>query len=257
MLPEPPESVTLTEPATLPARVEERGISRGRAAAEVLACSGYPTQLLIILALSAIGIQPMRDGTLSPTFIFAVSAIDTLLLLGLVFLFLYSSHERPRDVFLRYGNPRREMTMGVLLLPAVFAIVIAVQFAIQTLAPSLRNVQVSPFTQLLSSPWLLAGFVVLVMVAGGVREELQRAFLLHRFEQRLGGGSLGIALTSVAFGLGHTVQGWDAAIITALMGAFWGAIYLTRRNVVSTVTNHALFNLTQIAVGYAALGPPA
>ena len=43
----------------------------------------------------------------------------------------------------------------------------------------------------------LAGFVLLVMIAGGVREELQRAFLLHRFEQRLGGGSIGLALTSI------------------------------------------------------------
>jgi membrane protease YdiL (CAAX protease family) len=100
---------------------------------------------------------------------------------------------------------------------------------------------------------LLAGFVALVLIAGGVREELQRAFLLHRFEQRLGGGSVGIAITSAAFGLGHTVQGWDAAIVTALMGAFWGAVYLSRRSVVSTVTNHALFNVTQIALGYATL----
>jgi membrane protease YdiL (CAAX protease family) len=82
---------------------------------------------------------------------------------------------------------------------------------------------------------------------------LQRAFLLHRFEQRLGGGRIGVALTSVAFGLGHTVQGLDAAIITALLGGFWGVIYLSRRSVLSTVTNHALFNMAQIAVGYAAL----
>ena len=257
MLPEPPESAASTEPLAAPSGTAHGGASRGRAAAEVVACSGYPTQLLIIVALSVVGIQPMQDGTLSPTFIFAVSAIDTVLLLGLVFLFLRLSHDRPRDVFLRQGTARTEASVGVLLLPAVFMIVIAVQFAVQTFAPSLRNVQVSPFAPLLSSPWLLAGFVVLVMVAGGVREELQRAFLLHRFEQRLGGGSLGIALTSIAFGLGHTVQGWDAAIITAMMGAFWGAIYLTRRNVVSTVTNHALFNLTQIALGYAALAPPA
>jgi membrane protease YdiL (CAAX protease family) len=60
-------------------------------------------------------------------------------------------------------------------------------------------------------------------------------------------------LTSLAFGLGHTVQGWDAAIVTALMGAFWGALYLARRSVVSTVTNHALFNIAQVALGYAYL----
>ena len=219
----------------------------------MLICSGYPTQLLIIALLSMAGIAPAADGAISPTFIFAVSAIDTVVLLGLVFVFLRLSRERPREVFMQRGAVAHEVTVGVLLLPAVFALVLVVQLTIQRLAPYLRNVEVSPFTPLLSSPLLLAGFVAVVLIAGGVREELQRAFLLHRFEQRLGGGSLGVALTSIAFGLGHTLQGWDAAVITALMGAFWGAIYLTRRNVAATVTNHALFNLTQIALGYATL----
>ena len=249
VLPEPTESPTVAPESSS----GESGLTRGRAAAEVLICSGYPTQLLIIAVLGAFGLRPSVDGAISPAFVFAVSAIDTVLLLGLVFSFLRLSGERPRDVFLREGHPLNEVGVGVLLLPAVFFLVIAVQFTIQTFAPSLRNVQVSPFTPLLSSPQLVAGFIVLVMIAGGVREELQRAFLLHRFEQRLGGGALGIAITSIAFGLGHTLQGRDAAIITALMGAFWGAIYLTRRNVLGTVTNHALFNLSQIVLGYAAM----
>jgi membrane protease YdiL (CAAX protease family) len=90
------------------------------------------------------------------------------------------------------------------------------------------------------------------VIAGGVREELQRAFLLHRFEQRLGGGGIGLVVTSLAFGLGHTLQGWDAAVTTAVLGACWGALYLARRSVVATVTSHALFNLAQVSVGYAA-----
>jgi membrane protease YdiL (CAAX protease family) len=221
--------------------------------AEVLMCSGYPTQLLIIAVLGAFGLQPTADGAMSPTFIFAVSAVDTVLLLGLVFLFLRMSDDRPAHVFFRHPRLTPELGLGVAMLPLIFMIVLAVQLSVRAFAPQLHNVEVSPFAPLLSSPAMIAGFVVLVLVAGGVREELQRAFLLHRFEQRLGGGSLGVALTSLAFGLGHTVQGWDAAIITALMGAFWGVVYLTRRSVVSTVTNHALFNISQIALGYATL----
>jgi membrane protease YdiL (CAAX protease family) len=258
VLPEPTETSTAsaeigTETLARDTSHAAPALSRRRAAAEVLLCSGYPTQLLIIGVLGALGIRPTEDGALSPTFIFAVSAIDTVLLLGLVFAFLALSRERARDVFLRQGRPLDEIGVGVLLLPAIFVIVVLVQVAVRSFAPYLRNVEVSPFASLLSSPGLLAGFIALVLIAGGVREELQRAFLLHRFEQRLGGGRLGIALTSVAFGLGHTVQGWDAALITAMMGAFWGAIYLARRNVLCTVTNHALFNLTQIALGYATL----
>jgi membrane protease YdiL (CAAX protease family) len=248
VLPEAPDSHETTASA-----LALSSLSRSRAAAEVLLCSGYPTQLAIIAGLGSFGISPGADGTLTPAFIFAISTLDTILLLGLVFLFLKFSDDRPRDVFFRHQRIREEVWVGFMLVPVVFVLVIAAQLGLRVVAPFLHNVEISPFQALLESPWLLAGFVALVLIAGGVREEMQRAFLLHRFEQRLGGGHLGVALTSVAFGLGHTVQGWDAAIVTALMGAFWGVIYLSRRSVVGTITNHALFNMAQIAVGYATL----
>jgi uncharacterized protein len=248
VLPEPPDSPDLTPPASTSPQ-----LSRGRAAAEVLICSGYATQLLSLAVLSGFGITPGADGTLSPAFIFGISALDTALLLSLIFVFLKHSNDSPQKVFLNHERATHELRLGVMLVPVIFVTVVASQLTLRTLVPFLRNVEISPFQSLLASPWLLAGFVALVLIAGGIREELQRAFLLHRFEQRLGGGRLGVMLTSLAFGLGHTVQGWDAAIVTALLGAFWGALYLTRRSVVSTVTNHALFNISQIAVGYAAL----
>ena len=57
------------------------------------------------------------------------------------------------------------------------------------------------------------------MIAGGVREEVQRGFILHRFEQYLGGGARwASSCYSVLFGLGHLEQGWDAAIATGVLG---------------------------------------
>ena len=70
----------------------------------------------------------------------------------------------------------------------------------------------------------------IAILAGGVREELQRAFLLQRFEQHLGGLTLGVIVLSIAFGLGHFPQGWDAVIATGLLGAFWAVVYLRRRS---------------------------
>lgn len=244
MLPEPP--LPEPPPPTAP-------VTRARAATEVVLCSGYPTQLTIAAALAALGILPGDPGALAPMFVFAVSALDTLVLLGLVFFFLRQSGERARDVFLGSGRMAGEIRHGLLTLPVVFLLVLGIQVVIRLVAPELHNVEVSPFAPLLSSPSLLAGFVVLVLVAGGLREELQRAFLLHRFEQGLGGPTVGVIVTSAAFGLGHVVQGFDAAILTGLLGAFWATVYLTRRSVVSTVTNHALFNMAQVALGYATL----
>jgi len=228
-------------------------LTRARAIVEVVACSGYPTQLVIVAALHAIGISPTGDGELTPRFIFTVSAIDTVLLVGLVLLFLRASSERPRDVFLGTRRVLPELAFGMMTIPPILLVVMTAQVAIRLIAPDLHNVLVNPFASLLASPWLLAGFIVLVVVAGAVREEIQRAFLLHRFEQKLGGPWVGLAIASIAFGLGHTVQGWDAAIITALLGASWGAVYLARRSIVGTMTSHAVFNVLQVVAGYAML----
>jgi membrane protease YdiL (CAAX protease family) len=79
-----------------------------------------------------------------------------------------------------------------------------------------------------------------------VREEIQRGFVLRRFEQYLGGGAVGLLLFSAVFGLGHVEQGRDVALATAVLGAFWGAIYLRRRTVAPAMIGHAGFNLAQI-----------
>ena len=89
-------------------------------------------------------------------------------------------------------------------------------------------------------------FLVVVIVAGGVREELQRAFLLHRFRGDLGQPWVGLFITSLAFGMGHTLQGLDAAIITGSLGALWGAIYLVRGSAVAPMVSHSLFNSAEL-----------
>ena len=233
---------------TVPAELTSR-----RAIAEIVLCSGYPTQLLIGAALSAAGIEPAPDGTLSARFVFALSAMDTVLLLGLVLTFLNASRERPSAIFLGQRPVVRELWFGLLTVPAVLAMVLVSQVIIRLVLPDLHNVPVNPFSAFLTSPSLLAGLMALVVVAGAIREELQRAFLLHRFEQVLGRPWVGLAIASIAFGLGHTVQGWDAAIVTALLGASWGAIYLMRRSVIGTMTSHAVFNVLQVLAGYAML----
>ncbi len=52
---------------------------------------------------------------------------------------------------------------------------------------------------------------------------------------------------SLAFGVGHLLQGYDVAIATALMGAFWAIVYVRRRSVVAPVVSHSGFNLLELA----------
>ena len=58
---------------------------------------------------------------------------------------------------------------------------------------------------------------------------------------------VGVVVTSLLFGAGHRIQGYDASIATGLLGAFWGVIYLRRRSVVAPVVSHSGFNLLQLA----------
>jgi membrane protease YdiL (CAAX protease family) len=119
----------------------------------------------------------------------------------------------------------------------------------------LHNVPENPLEDLATGgPAGAALFGVVAIVAGGLREELQRAFLLARFERHLGGASIGVVILSVAFGLGHALQGWDAAIATGTLGAFWAVVYLRRRSSVAPIISHAGFN--SIEVLRVALGGP-
>jgi len=118
---------------------------------------------------------------------------------------------------------------------------------IQQVAPWLHTVPTNPMQNFVRTPRDAAAFAVIAVVAGGLREEVQRAFLLRRFERWLGGGRVGVIVTSVAFGLGHKIQGLDAAVATSLLGGFWAFIYLRRRSVVAPVVSHSGFNLLQLA----------
>ncbi len=220
---------------------------RARALFEVVLCSGFPTQIAVATAVRLAGLSPFApNGRLSGPFLFTVSIIDAALLVSLIVFFLKQGGESPRAVLVGRTRPAREAGWGALMLPVTLAIVGAIALTVRAYFPHLRNVPTNPLEALLEAPGGLVMFLIVAIVAGGVREELQRAFVLHRFEQSLGGPIVGLAVTSVLFGLGHTLQGWDAALITGALGALWGGAYLWRRSAAGPIVNHALFNTVEL-----------
>ena len=89
-------------------------------------------------------------------------------------------------------------------------------------------------------------FALVATIAGGLREEIQRAFIIHRFEQHLGGAWVGLVLYSLVFGAGHALQGWDAVVTTTMLGLFWGYVYVSRRSIVAPAVSHSGFNAAEI-----------
>jgi membrane protease YdiL (CAAX protease family) len=214
---------------------------------EVVICSDVLTQVALAGTLSTFGFRPYIQGRLNVAYVVGLSLADSILLIGLVLILLYAHGERPRDVLFGRRPIVREAAAGLPMMLIALAIAIAVLVGVQRFAPSLHTVEHNPLQDLLRSPRDAALFAFVVLVAGGIREEIQRAFLLHRFEQWLGGGTTGVIVTSIAFGWGHLdLQGVDAAIATGLLGAFWGVVYLRRRSCVAPMVSHAGFDLVQI-----------
>jgi membrane protease YdiL (CAAX protease family) len=222
-------------------------LERTVALLEVVLCSDYLTQLALAATFHLVGLRPFTAaGQLSAAYVVALSLADTALLVGLMLLFLRSHGERARDVFLGRRSIAGEVVVGAPLALVALAVGAGVLAVVMSVAPWLHDVPHNPLEDLIREPreaWL---FALVVVVAGGVREELQRAFVLHRFEVWLGGGAVGVIVGSVAFGAGHLLQGTDAAITTGVLGVFWGIVYLRRRSAVAPMVSHAGFDLLQI-----------
>jgi membrane protease YdiL (CAAX protease family) len=235
------------EPLRDRGRPPSSAMRRVVAVLEILICSDFPTQLALSGTFAAFGYPPYTSGrNLSVAYVVGVSLVDAILLVSLIVVFLRVHGERARDVIFGERRVMGEMAAGIPMIVGAFVIAIVVLLTIQRLAPSLHTVETNPLQALLRSPRDALLFAVVVVVAGGVREEIQRAFLLHRFDQFLGGGRVGVVVTSIAFGAGHLVQGLDAAIATGLLGAYWGVVYLRRRSAVAPMVSHAGFDLLQI-----------
>ena len=232
-------------PVPLPEAPRRRITERVRAALEIVLCSGFPTQLALLYALTQAGLSP-ADGKLSIGFVAPLLLLDAAVVVGLVFALLRFHGESPRDVFLGQKPMGREALIGLPLTLAVFGLVIVILTLTERIAPWLHNVPQNPLEQLLGSQRDAAIFALVATLAGGVREEVQRAFILRRFDQHLGGARIGVVLFSVAFGAGHLVQGWDAAVTTAVLGAFWSVVYLSRGSIVAPVVSHSGFNTAEI-----------
>jgi membrane protease YdiL (CAAX protease family) len=213
----------------------------------VLLCSGLPTQLLVFGALSGFGMQPRTaDGGWSSPFVVTMSLLDMVLVVGLVCLFVRAHHESLTEFFLGSRRPGREAMLGLLLIPAALLLVPVLMVIILMLKPELQNVAVNPFERMLKTPTDTLTFALVVTFAGGLREEIQRAFIIRRFDHFLGGAAVGILVYSVVFGLEHLDQGYAASIAIGLLGAAWGCLYWIRRSVIAPIVSHAGFNLAQL-----------
>lgn len=233
--------------ATPPVRPPTVPWTRLTALAEVFLASGFPTQLGVGAMLLLAGMPPWDPaGGLSMRYLITLLLVDTLVVTTFMILVLRVRGESPAGLFLGSGPRTRDVWVGLCLIPVIFGGTAAAMGLMRTLWPWLHNVPLNPFESAIRSPLDAVLLGAAAVIGGGVKEELQRAFILRRFEQHLGGARIGLLLYSLVFGAGHAIQGWDVGIITALLGLVWGIVFLWRRSAVASMVSHSGFNAAQI-----------
>ena len=230
--------------------------ARASAIFEILLCSGIPSQLALAYMFALAGFTPQVGGRLSFAYIASLLLVDATLLVALILWLLRRRGEHALEVFFGVRPVGPEIRLGLALTAVVFALAVLVLSAARLVFPSLHNVKENPLQDLIQTPTQALILAIVATISGGLREEIQRAFILHRFEQYLGGAHVGLILYSLVFGLGHSLQGWDAVLATTILGAFWGWVYISRRSIVAPVVSHSGFNAAEIFVFLAARSLP-
>jgi len=234
-----------SEPLLMPRRITKA--ERLRALFEVFLLSGIVSSVLATIPFSLRvrrGAAIIQDVHLIVGFVL-LEAVITLILLALL---LRAYNGTAEDLGLRWREWKPNLFIGLGLLPVLFLLNLIVSEAFRVFLPE-HFTNRNPLTDLIHTPQELGLFIISVILAGGIKEELQRAFILTRFEHYLGGVRLGLVLWSIAFGAAHYIQGMQATVIAALFGFIFGAVYIARENIIAPIVAHGLYDVLTL-VGY-------
>jgi membrane protease YdiL (CAAX protease family) len=226
---------------------------RGRALVEILLAAGLLTEFLSLALLAPFPSISNPLGSVKALAAFTtLSSVLLLILLGLLqrlrgesLLAFWPGHR---------GAWGREALRGALWVPAIFAGSYALKFLFRHLAPGIYSGETNVLEEMMRSPADLLLFLFVAIFTGGIKEEVQRAFVIRRFEAGWGPAWLGALLFAIYFGLGHRVQGADEAIIAGGLGLAWGLLYIRRGSIAAPAVSHGLYDALEL-VRYYLSGP--
>jgi membrane protease YdiL (CAAX protease family) len=228
-------------------RTDRTWLDRLQAIIEVFLLSGLVSGFFAVLPFSL-----RAEGNLSLTrdarTVALYLLLDTGICLVLLFIVLGAHRETLRDLGVRFAHWRFDALLGFGVVPVLFVLNMVVGLAFRTLLPR-YYIDRNPLTEIIHTPQELALFLLSAFIAGGIKEELQRAFILTRFRRYLGGAWVGLFVWSLAFGAGHYAQGLQGVAAAALFGFLFGLIYLLRGSLIAPIVAHSLYD-TAALLGY-------
>lgn len=216
-------------------------VDRIQAIFEIVLLSGLISSLLSSLIIHAFQGQNaaylLNSAKVLGIFLLLESGI-TFLILALI---LKIRGESICSLGLGWNRWKSHLALGLALVPFLFMINGVVALVFRAYFPR-YYLEKNPLTELIHTPQQLAFIIFSALIAGGIKEELQRAFILTRFRLYLGGAGLGLILWSLVFGAGHYVQGVQGVVIAATYGLIFGAVYVLSGSLIAPIVAHSAYD---------------
>jgi membrane protease YdiL (CAAX protease family) len=212
----------------------------------------YHLSLLVIIACWAVSAlhrlspRDSADWTLGHLFWFAL--LGTVVTWIVVWLLLKHDGEKVSELGFRKEQIKWSFLFGIPFGIGIFFIcnVVLPRLTWRWFAGS----EAAPVGNWFHSPWAVPAWIFLGWIAGGLTEELRRAFVLTRFEKVFGRAGLiaAVLVSSIMFGVGHLYQGKAAAYYVGISGLLYALVYLRRRSCWEAAVAHATFDSIGITI---------
>jgi len=202
-----------------------------------------------LVAASLFALSSQTDPLSSSLTFFSFVMVEAIFTLLAITLLLRLSGESYAGIGLRLVNARRELLIGLLVVPILFLTTQIVVVAFRLFLPQFVSIE-NPLLDLIKTRVDLLLFLITGVFVGGLKEEVQRAYVINRFGTDLGGRMLGVIVWSVFFGLMHSAQGIDRATAAGVLGLIFGLLYLNRRNLVAPICAHAVYDIAVILLAW-------
>ena len=173
--------------------------------------------------------------------------LDSTLTLAIILLLLRVSGRSLKDLGWKKQGWLSEFLSGAATLPLLFGSTFLIGVMFRLFLPQYVS-QENPLLEMIQDRTDLTLLLMTSVYVGGIKEEIQRAFVLENFKAHLGGVVPGLVLWSIFFGIGHSFQGVDYAVAAGVLGLLFGLIYLRRRHLAAPIGAHALYDMVTLAI---------
>ena len=233
---------------------QSRRFERRQAVFEIIMVSGIVSGFLTSLVFAAgFGRNRLNLTEMNVEFFAAYLLFESAITFFILWILMKARRETFFMLGLRWEHWKMHVLLGILAAPYLFIVGGVTGMFFQLFLPKYA-LEKNPLMEMINSPRQLTLFIIVGIISGGIKEEFQRAFILNRFRQHLGGAGRGLVIWSLAFGAGHYAQGVQGMCAAVILGFIFGALYLIRGNLILPITAHAVYNTLALLIYWFLIG---